>query len=525
MRKLLLYISFILLSISVYSQSQIATSGFGISVGQKLYITGQKVKVVVFSDSVLEAKILFVDLISSDNSWVIGAKYEISKPLTTFDFSLPTELISGIYLLRVYEDFNKKADYQIRRVAIKVVNPYNPKTIGVVPLKKSNYSPPKSHFRTLVKTKIVENKSRDSIKFILNGSQDIDVQQMVVSLVPEFAAKEILFQLTDSVKPQHKIFAEDGLILSGNIHHRLTGEPMKNKNLHLSIPQLKNVFFTKTDSVGRFHFNLNYSSGSHPIYINIDDTLLKEAVIEVNRDFLLPEAFATTPFTLDSVEKKNILLWVQRREIKALFNKKLAENKKIISFYGHADKTIVLDDYVDLFTLKEYFKEVPGNVMVRKVKRHRELQLTGENPQLQFMKPLVLLDFIPVYDMDKILDLNISQIQRYEIVNELYVRDSRVFGGVLNIISRRENYANYTFPATAKFVPYSLLIEENIRAETLKNNQPIFKNPTLLHQINLTKNPDKYLWISPFSLTDKPYRIKVVYLLKSGEIIVEERVL
>ena len=112
---------------------------FSVSIAQTTFITGQKIEIVVVFDSLPKQGILFVDLVSSENTWISGAKYEVLTPVSSFDFLLSDELVSGIYLLRIYEDFNKCKNPEVKRIAIKVVNPYNPKTLGFTPLNK----PPK----------------------------------------------------------------------------------------------------------------------------------------------------------------------------------------------------------------------------------------------------------------------------------------------------------------------------------------------------------------------------------------------
>ncbi len=289
-----------------------------------------------------------------------------------------------------------------------------------------------------------------------------NIERVMAFIAPENTTKKIPFELISSPETNSDIYNEEGLVLRGHIRNRITGKPVSNQEMHLVISELKNIFFTKSDSLGAFHFNLNYSSGNHKIYINIADTLMAdEVVIEVDNDFLPAEVFNTIPFLLDSTEQKLILKRVQKLEIETLFERVTINNSECNPFYGHADKTIVLDDYVDLNTLKEYFKEIPGNVVVKKVKGHYRIRLEGENPQMEFMEPLILLDFVPVYNTDKIISLRNTQIDRYEIVNELYARDSKIFGGILSIISDHGDFAQYKFPASARFVPFTLLRQQN----------------------------------------------------------------
>lgn len=524
MRKILTNIVFILLSVSGFAQFSQGQPRIHISTVQTLYVVGETVEVSIFVDSLYANEILFADLISSENSWIIGAKYEIIKPFSTINFKLPDQLVSGIYLLRVYNAFNKTPNAEVERIAIKVVNPYDSKVLASDIISKNSIATEHGINRMKSNASLIRNAGGDSLIFTMDRNQMMDNQCVSISMAPSYATQEIPFEMQSHTNVKSAIFLEDGLVLSGKIYSKITGKPLPHQGIHLVIPELKNIFFATSDSSGLFHFNLAYSTGIHQIYINLQDTLLAdEALIDVDRDFLPAERFATIPFSLDSIERANILRRVQYMEVLALFARVQHPQKEVLPFYGHADKMIVLDEYVDLFTLKDFFKEVPGNVNLKKEKGHYQIRLDGDNPQMEYLKPLVLLDYIPVYNFNKILELNISKIYSYEIVNEVYVRDDKIFGGVLNIISRRNDFANYKFPASAQFVPFTLLSDQNSMPVIYDSKHPKFVKPILLTNLSTDSHQKDCKLTFPLPQDIGNYIFQVIYISNSGKAIVEKK--
>jgi hypothetical protein len=55
--------------------------------------------------------------------------------------------------------------------------------------------------------------------------------------------------------------------------------------------------------------------------------------------------------------------------------------------------------------------------------------------------PLLLVDGIPVFDVDKFLSISPSEIDKVEIINNNYIRGEIVYGGIINIYTKKKNFA------------------------------------------------------------------------------------
>ena len=83
----------------------------------------------------------------------------------------------------------------------------------------------------------------------------------------------------------------------------------------------------------------------------------------------------------------------------------------------------MIDDYIQLPSLSEVFIElVPGVQPVTRNKK-RSLTFNGNVAKQNFIgsfDPLILLDQVPVYDLEKLLALSPQKLYSIEAVNELY---------------------------------------------------------------------------------------------------------
>ncbi|HEX6223864.1 MAG TPA: hypothetical protein VFZ52_05615, partial [Chryseolinea sp.] len=91
------------------------------------------------------------------------------------------------------------------------------------------------------------------------------------------------------------------------------------------------------------------------------------------------------------------------------------------SFYSKASETYYLDDYTRFTVMEEVMREYVPGVMVRKRKDgFHFLVLDNVRKTLFQENPLVLLDGVPVFDIDKIMAFDPLRIKKLEVVTNRY---------------------------------------------------------------------------------------------------------
>jgi len=168
-------------------------------------------------------------------------------------------------------------------------------------------------------------------------------------------------------------------------------------------------------------------------YIDLKDPFLPE-----------PAGFEAGPLYIDTTYLEEINKAIVSMQVKNIYDPFLHPGiygSKINGgpdFYGEPDNTILLSEFIELTTVREVLKEiVPGVSAVNRNERS-SLRLINKYPDASFTTPpLVIVDGIPIYDINKVLEIRSSEIERIEVLNTRYFVYDIIIEGIINIISKK----------------------------------------------------------------------------------------
>jgi len=254
------------------------------------------------------------------------------------------------------------------------------------------------------------------------------------------------FIVPDQIKKQNLPELE-GKMISGTLKSYTTDKPLKNIDIVLSfIGKAAKCQFYKTNSDGSFYFTIN-ETGLQEMVIQPLKSDLKDYYVELNPDFInSAHHFLPGSFNLDTgklAELNESIISMQIKNIYRPFrqdyrNKK--ENPVLYSFYGKPVNTIYLADYIQLTSVREAIKEIVPYVYVKKKGGKNNFQFISNIYGLVLEKnPLVLVDGTPFNDIDQILNMNSSDLERIEVLNRRYLIDRHIFDGIIHFITRKGN--------------------------------------------------------------------------------------
>ena len=123
-------------------------------------------------------------------------------------------------------------------------------------------------------------------------------------------------------------------------------------------------------------------------------------------------------------------------------------------FYAKPFKVIDFDSYVELDSLSQYFTDLNSYVGIKKEAGKRKLYLLGPETELALYDPLILLDWLPVDDDESILKINPARIKKLEVIPRPYIHGDVLYGGVLSIFTRNEDFGGYKFPESAVYLSF-----------------------------------------------------------------------
>lgn len=414
------------------------------------------------------SKIGYVELVSSNNKIVFKHKLNLNKGKASGDFFIPSSIKTGNYKLIAYTKWG--SNNKLNRFAQKdiyIVNPFvssddfsaNPLqnsdsviNIGLNTFKKND--PINKYGISLITNSSTYKKRNKVVLDIDNLLGEINYGEFSISVRKVDSVKVSNENSFQKIEPDHRQSINlpeiRGEIISGQVLSIKDNSAVSNKIVALSIAGgnyiYKNV---KTNNFGKFYFNLfeNYKSGNAIVTV-IDPDKHKYKVILDNSSIDYHNKLKFNTVKLNP----NIKYWLLQRSIHNQIESAYYKNKKdsIVnrelsqSFYTTPSVEYLLDDYTRFSTIRETFVEIIKEASVRKNKESfdfivHDYENTKYNLSLN-LKPLILVDGIPIQNNEDILNYNSSDIESIRIVKEIYFYGSSVFDGIIDFKTKKGDF-------------------------------------------------------------------------------------
>ncbi len=241
-------------------------------------------------------------------------------------------------------------------------------------------------------------------------------------------------------------------------------------NMTILDKQTSEFYPRYSDSAGHFSFIMPRYYGRRDLFISANPND-PELELLIDNDF--PRAhlkLEPPPLEMSNALENAVLLLAANLKIQRHFYPGMITGLALdtdssvtasVPFYGEPDVTIDIDEYIEMQTLADYFTELLVPVRIKKVDGKRNLIVTGEISQLNIYPPLVMVDYVPVYSDENVLDLDPQRIKKVDIVSSLYVRGDIIYGGIINVISRTHDFAGIKLPEKGLFIDYQFLSQSD----------------------------------------------------------------
>jgi hypothetical protein len=500
-----------------------------------LYVAGEQILFSAFIISGNEiqneelSRILYCELITPEGDKIASSKYLIENSSASGYLTIPDYILTGNYYLRAYTKFMRnKGPYNYHYTLIKIVNPNRNEVQAANDNNNisENFSGERNKENTVNSFHISINKSkfvtRDTVEISIEGSESIQysLKGLSLAVVPEFSNTANIVTLpgdeesgggTAFYYPETR-----SLSITGKLTDNLTGNLLGGTKINLSIIGKGRDFMAiKTDSAGRFFFSLPDYIGSRDIFLCSENARSVDPKISVDNDFCtLPVHLPSNIFTLIQKEREEAYNMAVNFQLESFFKidsiPNTGNNQHVDqAFYGKPDEVLYLNDYVQLPTLEEYFNELPTLVKVRKRQDKKYFKIIGPQTQLSDYEPLILVDLVAIDDPSKILALTPTSISSIEVVNVLYEKGDMIYGGIINFISKKNDFAGIDLPSSGIFINYGFLADSipkqkiNLLPHIPDTRNTLYWNPQFVLNKNNTANVS-------FTTSDTPGRYRVI---------------
>jgi hypothetical protein len=284
----------------------------------------------------------------------------------------------------------------------------------------------------------------------------------------------------------------NGAIISGKVVDARTGNPAtRTIQGYLSVPGTRTQFTSATcDEGGRIHFELRDFYGAPEVITqtNPEDSAYR---IEINNPFA--EKYTETPLPGFGFPRMDSGLLTDKSVAMQVLNRYGGERLKQFTllpgidtsvFYYKADHSYLLDDYTRFTTMEEVLREYVVLILVQRRQGHFHLPvLDVNNSQFFETDPLILLDGVPVFNIDSLIALDPLKMKKLETVQHRAFMGSVSFPGILNWTTYKGDLGGYILDPRATVIDYEgLQLEREFYApsystgEQVASHLPDFRN-------------------------------------------------
>jgi hypothetical protein len=431
------------------------------------------------------SNIIYVELIASNGEAFARKKYVFNQEGTTGALRIPSGVLTGNYYLRAYTRWMRDySQYNYFYKMVTVINPFRGELLEPLGISEnviaSAIAANSDDFNIKANKKVYQKRDRVSLEVSVTSVADF-ADKLVVSVIPKGTENQLIFKLAGQ---NDQKFSPDfipetrGLSISGKVVNAADSVPMPFTLVGLTIfknnPENQNVL---TNEKGQFFFDLSMLKGEYEIFISAKSN--ENPLILVDNDFSTQKIdLPYVPLDLSEASKKLYQSLAFNSQMQTLYLQQKVESEiksfsSDSSFYGKPDFVLWLDKYIVLPSMRDYIYELMPQVGIRHDGKRTTLKVLGVYSDLAIHDPLVLVDMVPVFNIDRVLELQPDKIERIEVVTVPYVRGDIIFGGIVSFFSKKGDLAGIDLPSVGRFITYDMLSRNLVQNAPDTQNQRI----------------------------------------------------
>ncbi|GAB3770225.1 Plug domain-containing protein [Spirosoma horti] len=265
-----------------------------------------------------------------------------------------------------------------------------------------------------------------------------------------FRWNDILGSQTTTASKRSFIPEHNGLLIQGTVTDPASGRPMPNVITYLSSPgKPLRLYVSRSNADGQIRFEMQDFYGPKNVLVqtNPKDSLLKLTIANPFSASVstthLPE-LSVMESQADQLLNRSVAMQVQATyggDQAIRYRYPLVDSS---AFYGKPVESYALDAYTRFPRMEEVLREYVLGVMPRKKQGHFRLYVPNEPYRTFFEDPsLVLLDGVPQFDMDKIIDFSPLKIKQIDVITNHYFIGPALFPGIISFMSYKGDLAGF----------------------------------------------------------------------------------
>jgi hypothetical protein len=255
----------------------------------------------------------------------------------------------------------------------------------------------------------------------------------------------------------------DGHFITGRVLNKADSTAAKGKDAYLAALDVPaRLYVAQSDQNGKIMFELRQFTG--PKEITIQTNLMQDSTyrFEINTPF--SKQFSTTglpPFYFDKTLENQLLTRAINMQTGNAFLPRVYTEKKAtltdsLAFFGVPDEKYFLDDFTRFPTMEEVLREYVKGVLVRKRQKEFHFRMIDKLlPNTYYTTdPLILLDGIPIFDADKIIEFDPLKVKKIETLSSRYFLGPMTFTGIVSLSTYGNDLSGFELDPKVMVMPY-----------------------------------------------------------------------
>ncbi len=421
------------------------------------------------------SSVVYLEILDQSNQVVSQIGVKLDSGIANGQLMLGTDLATGYYWLRAYTAWMRNGQAQdFYQQALWIINPLTELSENLVQSASSSTTKDRLENQTNLLEVSTDQESyhlREAVKLAIEPQlSDSEVAYFSVSVYPFYPQLEVIIDADKNRISQQPASLTDQMFLpetAGPIIYGRIAEPID--KLMVSIggkePRLGEVLWTDSTE---FLFQLSTEVDYQQLFFWSPESALPQVTLNPVFDPRPAQISEIIPkfdsSTIAFIEKQSIN--VQVSNLYAAFNfthgKTSELENSVAPFYGVPEYQYLLDDYTRFPSLEEAFREYVRYVSLKRNGSQLQMHVWDHYANNQsiannifFDDPaLVLLDGIPVKNIDWLLNQDPLLIQSVEIVTKRYLVGNQWFSGLVNLSSYDQNLLPDELLTAHQVVPY-----------------------------------------------------------------------
>lgn len=255
----------------------------------------------------------------------------------------------------------------------------------------------------------------------------------------------------------------DGHFVQGRLVDTKTGAPAPGINAFFAALDFPaRLYATRSNPDGTFRFELRNFLGPKEITLQTNLSLDSTYKFELANPF--SKEFSVKPiplFYFDQTKERQLLTrTINMQTNNAFLPKAIAGRKPVITdstaFFGPPDEKYFLDDFTRFPTMEEVLREYVRGVMVRRRQKEFHFRMIDKLVPNTFYTtdPLVLLDGIPIFNIDKLMEIDPLKIKKIEALSGKYFLGPVSVTGIVSFSTYQNDLAGFELSPKVLVMPY-----------------------------------------------------------------------